>query len=127
MQKILTIALLFSFLIGYLEWADRSAFIFQVAYDILFSKGKAGSFSHPLVLAPFIGQLLLLISLFMKQPPRWLVITGIVLQGIMMFFILLTGILSLNIKIIASTLPFILLAVMRFPKKRKPRINTGHN
>ena len=113
MKKLAICCAFFSILICYLEWAGgNSAFIYEAEYQILFqNKSKVDSFTHPIVLIPFCGQLLLLFSLFQKTPDRRLVFTGLSLMGILMLLIMLVGLLSMNGKIVGFTLPFLFSAV----------------
>lgn len=113
MKKIALFCLWLSFFFCYLEWGEeQSAFVFEVAYQILFRQGnKANTFAHPLVLAPFVGQLFILVALILKRPDRRLVWAGIILMGLLVLFVTLAGLLSNNAKIVLSTLPFILSAV----------------
>lgn len=108
-KKIALLCLWLSFFFGYLEWGgDQSAFIFETAYEVLFREGdKAATFSHPFVLAPFAGQLLVLVAVFQKQPKRLLVWAGIGLMGVLMLMLIVAGALSLNVRILLSTLPFV--------------------
>lgn len=120
MKKLLTASLLFSFLICYLEWPNNSTFIFQAEWDIFFgSSVKKENFVHPAIALPFIGQLLLIITLFQKQPSRKLTIIGIILMGLLVLLLLLIGILGLNFKIILSVIPFISLSIFYLVKGRK--------
>lgn len=112
MQKLAIFCLFASFMFCYLEWADQSAFVYEVAYLLLFEKSeKASAFAHPLVLFPFLGQLLVLISLFLPKPKRWMVMTGMVMMGLLVLMLVLVGILGKNWKIILATVPFLLSAV----------------
>ena len=105
--------LLVSSLFCYLEWGnDNSAFLFQVEYLIFTRNASAESFMHPLVITPFIGQLLILISLFITGPSPGLTLTGIVMLSILILLVLFVGILSTNLAIIASTMPFIIISVV---------------
>lgn len=99
---------LLSSFFGYLEWGkEQSSFLFQVERDLLFGAlGNTNSFSHPMILLPILGQLLLLISLFPIQKRKWFFVCGFVGIGLLMFMILLSGALSLNVKIVSSVLPF---------------------
>ena len=108
-SKIINLGLFLSFLICYLEWAGgNSGFIFQLEYSVFALNANQNTFTHPLILIPLIGQLLLLISVF--YPNKKLTLLGIILLSVLVLIILLVGILSLNIKIIASSLPFIAIA-----------------
>lgn len=102
-----------SFFFCYLEWGkDQSSFIYEAAYEVLFQTDSYQSnFSHPLILLPFAGVLILLVLLFQKTPKKRWVIAGMLLPGILVLFILLVGILAGNIKIMVSTLPFLASAV----------------
>lgn len=113
MKKAALFCLWLSFFFCYLEWGtDQSAFVFEIAYQILFKQGdKASSFMHPLILGPFVGQLLILVALAQKQPRKGLVWAGIGLMGVLVFFVALAGVLGGNVKVVLSTLPFILSAL----------------
>ena len=112
MQKLAIFCLFVSFLFCYLEWADQSAFVYEVAYLLLFEKSeKASSFAHPLVLLPFLGQVLVLISLFMPKPKKWVVLTGMGMMGLLVLMLVLVGVLGKNWKIALATVPFLLSAV----------------
>lgn len=111
MQKRLSLfCALLSFLVCYLEWGQgTSSFVFEIEYLLIFQKsGKADSFMHPLILLPFIGQLLILYALFQKPPRKSLVFSGLSLMGLLVVLVLLAGILSRNPKIALSTVPFLL-------------------
>ncbi len=111
MQKRLSLfCALLSFLVCYLEWGQgTSSFVFEIEYLLIFQKsGKADSFTHPLVLLPFVGQLLVLYSLFQEPPRKRLVFIGLSLMGLLVVMLLLVGVLSRNPKIALSTVPFLL-------------------
>ena|SRR6218665_3189010 len=123
MPRVFPIAFLLTFLLCYLEWGGgNSGFLLQMEYDVLFKGQYSDSFKHPLVLIPFLGQLLLLISIF--RPRKKLILAGIILQGILVFMVLLVGGLSLNPKIFFSALPFVgvLVLFIRYNKAQKMRI-----
>lgn len=111
-KKILNILLIITSLIGYLEWGqNNSQFLFQIETELfikLFS--DTTSIIHPLILIPLAGQILLIISLFQAEPGKWLSFIGIGSIGILFLFILLAGILSMNFKIILSSLPFLIIS-----------------
>jgi hypothetical protein len=114
-KRFINLALLFTFLFCYLEWADRSSFIFQAEYEFFFGgKDVVGSFSHPLILLPFLGQILLLITVFLRRPNRALSLTGLLLLCPLVFMIFLVGVLSLNWRILVSTIPFLLSTIIFF-------------
>jgi cobalamin biosynthesis protein CobD/CbiB len=113
-SKILNVLLIITSLIGYLEWSgDSSSFLFQAEAAIfpkLFSDPK--SVLHPFTVIPFLGQLLLILTLFQKNPNRLLTYTGVFALGFLMVFLFVIGIISMNIKIIASTVPFLIVSVV---------------
>jgi len=121
MKKLLNTCLLLTSLIGYLEWGKgQHSFLGQVEYDMIFGvKQHSENFMHPFVLLPLLGQLLLLITLFQKTPTRILTLTGILCLGTIMLMILVVGSLSLNIRIIASALPYTILAIIALVKNFK--------
>ena len=118
MKKLLNSLLLLSSFFGYLEWPpDNHGFIFQLEAEILqLVKTKAASLAHPFIILPFIGQVLLLISLFQSPPNRWLTLTGLLCTGLLMILLFVIGLLSAHAVIIASALPYILISffVVRF-------------
>jgi cobalamin biosynthesis protein CobD/CbiB len=122
-NKILVVGLLLTSLIGYLEWGkDHRMFLFQVEWDII-SKliSNPSSVIHPLVLLPLAGQLLLAIALFQQQPKKLLLLVGMACIGILLAFMLLVGLLSMNIKIILSTFPFLIMVVVTILHNRKKK------
>ncbi|MFM9952023.1 MAG: hypothetical protein ACKV1O_29095 [Saprospiraceae bacterium] len=109
MQRLIVLCIFISSFFGYLAWGgDNSAFIFEAEYQILFRQGDmANTLTHPMVLLPFVGQLLMLIALFQKKPNKWLVISGIALMGILFLLLFAIGFLGGDYKTTLSTLPFI--------------------
>jgi hypothetical protein len=119
-SKVINLLLLFTSLIGYLEWGKgNSSFLFQAEWDILKKMFSSPSeYLHPFILIPFFGQLLLIISLFQKQPSRLVTFLGIACIGLLLLFMLLVGVLSKNVWIILSTLPFLTLATFRIIQRK---------
>lgn len=111
--KLLTALLILSSLIGYLEWSgDSHSFLFQAEGEVLYKLfTNPQSAAHPFTLLPLAGQILLVITLFQKNPSKRLTYFGIAALGVLLVFMLLVGLLSLNIKIIGSTLPFVILSI----------------
>ncbi len=110
MKRIINICLLLTFLLGYLEWGkNNSLFIFQAEVEI-FLKAKTDfvSILHPLILIPFLGQIILLYTIVQKKVNRNLSLLGFASLGILMLLLLVVGFLTLNLKIIGSTLPFVI-------------------
>jgi len=120
-KKPLNIGLLLSSLIGYLEWGtDQRSFLFQVECTVFF-RSSADSFTHPFVLLPLIGQVLLLITLFQKNPSRYLSLAGLACLSLIMLFLFVIGIMSGNLLIAGSTVPFIICGIFAWRANRKPK------
>jgi hypothetical protein len=118
MNRWLPFLILLAFLVCYLEWSGgNSGFIFKMEYDLFSKDFKPANFFHPMILLPLAGQLCLLFSLFYQN--RKLIIAAIILLSVLVLMIFLVGILSLNFKIIASTLPFLGLAIYYLFRSRK--------
>ena len=121
--KILNSLLIVTSLLGYLEWGKgHQMFLFQAESEI-FAKllNQPGSVLHPFILFPFLGQLLLIITLFQKKPGKILTFTGIAGIGLLLGLMFVIGCLGLKFKILLSTLPYLFLAVLtiRFHLKVK--------
>ncbi|MBI1306725.1 MAG: hypothetical protein GC181_08935 [Bacteroidetes bacterium] len=113
-HKLLNLALILTSLLGYLEWGeDQHQFLFQTEGLILsklFTSPK--EVIHPFVLIPLFGQLILLITLFQKNPSKWLTYLGMFSLAVLLGFMLFIGLLGFNAKIILSTLPFVTTCVL---------------
>ena len=66
------------------------------------------SIAHPMVLLPLLGQVLLLITLFQKRPSKTLTYLGMACLGILLGLMFFIGLIEMHIKILGSTLPFLL-------------------
>ncbi len=113
MKKLPLLLTVVSFFLCYMEWgANQSSFLFEAAFQVFSQRNSASdNFSHPLILLPFLGLLVLVYQAFQPSPNRRWVYIGLVLPGILVLFILLAGLLSTNVKVIASTLPFLAFAI----------------
>lgn len=111
--KILNFLLIITSLLGYLEWGGGNhIFLFKGETEIIYKLfTNPTSVLHPFILLPIIGQLLLLITLFQKKPSKTLTYISIGGLGLLLGFMCIIGIISMNVKIIASTIPFISIAV----------------
>lgn len=122
-SKILNALLILTSLVGYLEWGgNNKILLFQAEIDIfnkLFIEPKA--VIHPLIILPVLGQLFLLVTLFQKKPRKMLTGIGMGFLGILLIIMFLIGIISLNFKIILSTLPFMIAAGFTIKHYRKIR------
>lgn len=122
-RNLLNAGLLLSSLIGYLEWGQGShTFLFQAEVDILgiMFRNPAEAL-HPFTVLPMLGQTLLLLTLFQKQPNKVLTYAGIGCIGILLLLVLFIGIIGPNFRMIASALPFIILAVWTILENRKQK------
>ncbi|MFT3843452.1 MAG: hypothetical protein QM725_00215 [Lacibacter sp.] len=114
MKRFINICLFITSLFGYLEWGkNQHSFIFQAEAEI-FSKlfSNPQSFLHPFILIPLFGQLLLLYTIISKQQSKALTITAILFIGLLMLLLLFIGIIDLNYKILFSTFPFLITAII---------------
>ncbi|MBK8051974.1 MAG: hypothetical protein IPK35_01505 [Saprospiraceae bacterium] len=111
--KILIALLIVASLFGYLEWGmGNHTFLIAIEWEVLsklFTDPK--SVAHPFIFIPLFGQLLLLITLFQKTPRKKWIYAGMACIGLLLVFMLVVGILGKNLKIIASTIPFILTCI----------------
>ena len=113
-SKILNFLLIITSLLGYLEWSGNNhIFLFKAELGIiskLFSDPV--SVLHPFTIVPLMGQLLLLVTLFQKAPNKILTYISIAGLGLLLGFMFVVGLISMNLKIIISTIPFITLAIL---------------
>jgi hypothetical protein len=114
MLKTLNFLLILTSLFGYLEWGqDNSAFLWQAELDVLSKLIAApGDVVHPFTMLPLAGQLLLLITLFQRKPGKFLTYAGMAGIGVLLVFMFLIGLMSLNFKIALSVLPFLVVSVL---------------
>lgn len=114
MKKILNLLVVLSFQIGYLAWGHGKAlFIFEGEIE-LFKKAINHPLSliHPIIIIPFVGQMLLLFTLLQKEPDKTLTFIGLACLAVLMLFLLFIGVYVPDIKILTSTLPFITISVL---------------
>lgn len=111
-------------LIGYLEWSgDNQMFLFQGEAEIIHKLfTNPSSLIHPFILLPLTGQIILFVTLFQKKPGKILTYLSMACLGLLLGFMFVIGLLSLNYKIIFSTIPFLTVAVYTIRYLRK--INT---
>lgn len=112
-SKIFNFLLIITSLFGYLEWGGKNhLFLFKAEADIV-SKLFADPLSvlHPLTILPLVGQILLVVTLFQKTPSKTLAYISIAGLGTLLGFMFIVGLLSMNFKIIISTIPFIVLSI----------------
>ncbi len=121
--KLLNFLLIVTSLLGYLEWSGNShMFLFQAEFEIikkLFNDPL--SVIHPFIMLPMIGQAILFFTLCQKRPNKILTYISIGGLGILLVFMFLIGLISLNYKIVLSTIPFIVVAVLTVMHFRKAK------
>ena len=113
-KKALNLSVLLASFLVYMEWGGgHQVFLFQAEAEV-FSKlfYDPASVIHPFILIPLFGQLSLFISLFQKTPGKTLTYLGIVGLGILVLLLFSIGLLSGNMKIVLSTLPFIVVSTV---------------
>lgn len=112
--KALNALLILTSLMGYLEWGkDNRVFLLQAEGQILLRLiNEPVAVAHPFTVLPMIGQLILLITVFQKKPGKILTYIGISGIGILLAFMFVIGLISLTIKILISTLPFLIMAFL---------------
>lgn len=118
--KVLNFLLIVTSLFGYLEWGGgQRSFLFQAEYEVL-SKlfTDPESAAHPFTLIPLAGQVCLLMTLFQRKPRRLLTYSGIACLGLLLGFMMVIGLLSLHMGILASTIPFGVVAVLAVREQR---------
>ncbi len=119
--KLLNAALIITSVMAYLEWGhDNSIFLLSAEADII--KGlftDPSSVVHPFTLIPLAGQLMLLATLFQKQPGKALTFLGMGCIAVLLLFIFAIGIMTMNVKIIACSLPFVVTCIATILAHRK--------
>jgi hypothetical protein len=111
-EKMLSVLLILTSLLGYLQWGNNQhLFLLQAEGEILIKLWtEPKSVLHPLILLPMLGQILLTISVFQRTPSRIFIYLGIASLSILLGFMFFIGVMSFNIKILASSLPFLALS-----------------
>lgn len=121
--RILNVLLVLSSLLGFLEWGKGSQLFLLQAEGEIIAKLFTDPWSviHPLILLPLLAQILLLITIFQKRVSKTLTYIGIGGLSILLLLMFIIGLLSVNIKIILSVIPFLALAVYTINLHRKIR------
>lgn len=120
-SKFFNFLIILTSLIGFLEWGkDKKLFLFQVEAEII-SKlfTNPTSVIHPLTILPMAGQILLLITLFQKKPNKLLTFISIGGLGVLFGLMFVIGLISLNLKILLSTIPFFVVTFLTINYHRK--------
>ena len=122
-NKILNLFLIVTPLVAYLEWgAHNRQFLFEVEAEVLVNAfTHPGRIVHPFILLPLLGQIILMMSLFQHQPSKIFSYTGLCCMGVLLFFIVFIGLMSCNVKILISTLPFLITAALVVKNNQKKK------
>lgn len=119
-SKLLNILLVLSSLVGYLEWGkENSLFLFQAEGEIIYKLfTNPIDVIHPFTILPLGGQIILLYTLFQKEPNKFTTYTGMALIGILLAFMFLIGVMGLRLLIVLSTIPFIATSILTIKHHR---------
>lgn len=96
-------------LIGYLEWGgEKSASPYRVDEDALVTMLRDPDVTwHAFTVLPAFGQLLLFVSVFLKNHRPWMLYIAIACIGLLFGMVLLIGVRGMNLIAIVSVLPFV--------------------
>lgn len=87
-------------------------FLFQAEGEVLIKLfTNLAEALHPLTILPMLGQLVLLITVFQQKPSIILTWIGIGALGSLLALMLVIGLMAMHPKIIASVLPFFIVAI----------------
>ena len=122
-QKIINLLLIFSSLLGYLEWGGNNHLFLMQAEGELLRKMCSNPISviHPFTLMPFSGQIILAITLLQKAPSKMLTFIGIGCIIFLFLLMLFIGISTKKFKIFFSTIPFIFFSVLTIVRYRNAK------
>lgn len=112
--RLLTLLLLISSLIVYLIWGnDNCNYLWEMEIT-LFKKAiqAVKHLTHPLVLLPLFGQLLLIVSIFKKRAKRIIRFIGMFHLSVLILLIFSIGLFSGNAKISLLSLPFVVVCTL---------------
>ena len=124
--KLLNALLIATSLLGYLEWGGgNSTFLFQAEWALITKMiAHPADAIHPFTVLPLLGQSVLVFTLFQKSPSRAITFIGLTGIGILLGFMFIVGVMSLNYKVALSTLPYLTVAtitVMHHSRKATKR------
>lgn len=121
-NRIIILLIILSFFFLYIEWGgNNQAFVWQMIGDI-FKSGKS-SFSHPLVLLPFIGIVGLLYCFIKTTYSKKILWISLSLISILVLMILLIAILTLNLSMLISPVLIVILIFYLLYTIRMKKIN----
>jgi hypothetical protein len=113
-RRMLNALVIFTSLFGFLEWGgNNEAFLYETEIEVISRMLKDPlAVIHPLTLLPMAGQALLLITLFQHDPSQRLTYWGVTGLGLLIALMFVIGLISLSLKIVASTTPFLIMAFL---------------
>jgi hypothetical protein len=118
--KLLNASLIFSTFIIFLEWGNENKLSYflieiekEVVYQLLFGTHNV---LHPFILFPLSAQIGLVCTLFQKKTNLWISYYSIGLISILVSIIFIGGLLTFNMKIIFSTVPFYFLSFLQLKR-----------
>jgi hypothetical protein len=113
--KLINASLVAASFVGYLEWGQNNhIFLGEAELQIIKKAFTAPSqILHPFIILPLLGQLLLLYTLFKKQPGARISLIGMSCIGILLAFVFFIGIISRHWYTVLSALPFLFFAFMQ--------------
>jgi len=126
MSRLIQPGLVLTFLICYVDFGhDGANFVGQLEYSLLKDIGGSfSSFQSPLFMLALIGQMLILFSMFSARSNKGLTITGLICLGIIVLLIFVSGLLTANLPVVLSTIPFIAVSAI-YIVKRSPGKTEG--
>jgi len=131
MKRLIYLLTLISFSLAYMEWGgDNHGYVFDIQKKVFTEPDHfISNITHPVILAGFVGQIILLIAIFKPKIRFIFVIIAIGLLGVPIILILMSGLFSSNARIVGSCLPFLGLAlwVLLKTKSKDSRIGSGLN
>jgi len=117
-QRINLLGIWISFLIVYIEWGKSAEFLVEMQFDILIkAKSSLSILIVPVILIPFIGQVIIIYSAFKNIPNKKTGAVGIVFCAIPVVLVFLGGILTGRERMVISSLPFFAMSFL-FLKRR---------
>jgi len=98
---------------GYLEWGKNNhAFIFTMEADVFLNAvHHPVTLLHPFILIPLLGQIIILYACIQKTPNKILNIIGVAGLSVLIFGLFFIGVIALNVKVICSTIPFVITSI----------------
>lgn len=116
MRQIITLLVFISFFFCYLRWPpNNAAFVFEAEYEIITNTNNwLSNFTHPLILIGLLAQLLMLYCVLNKEVSIKVNTIAILLLLPLVVLFFVVGLLSRDLIIASSTLPYLLLTLYYF-------------